>query len=139
MNKPRVFITEQFIANIRAEGKLAKALKRLSPDLAKYNPLPLLSTWSIVCEEILDTEQEPVFYERFAAELKRRDLNDEEIDNMRVFAWRTAGWLNYEKMVWEWGKLDEKDIRKALYWQVEDGEITDEERKESLKYLAKYE
>ena len=33
---------------------------------------------------------------------------------MRRFAWKTVGWLNYDKMMWEWGGLDEKDIEMAL-------------------------
>ena len=138
MTKPRSFITQTFMDKIRTEGKLAKALTRLSTDLGQYEPLPRFSIWSLICEEILDTDENPLFYERVVAELKRRGINDDEIEQMRMFAWRTAGWLNYEKMVWEWVRLDESDIRRALDWQVKEGEISNLERLASLKYLSKY-
>jgi hypothetical protein len=57
---------------------------------------------------------------------------------MRVFAWQTAGWFNFEKMVWDWCSLDEKDILKAIEWQEKEGEITSAERKEFEAYLHKY-
>jgi len=38
---------------------------------------------------------------------------------MREFAWVTAGWLNYAKMVWDWANLDDTDIKRAINWQLE--------------------
>ena len=43
-----------------------------------------------------------------------RFLSADEIDEMRKLAWRTAGWLNYDMMVWDWCNLDESDMRRAL-------------------------
>ena len=33
---------------------------------------------------------------------------------MRILAWQSAGWLNYNLMLWEWCHLDESDMREAL-------------------------
>jgi hypothetical protein len=57
---------------------------------------------------------------------------------MRVFAWGTAGWFNFEKMVWDWCGLDEQDLRTAIQWQVDGGEIDDGEAEKRLAYLARY-
>jgi hypothetical protein len=139
MAKPREVITESFLKKIKTEGDLAKASRRLLGDLDKYERLPKMPTWTLICEEITDTQHEPLYYERIVAELKRRGIDNKELKKMRLFAWETAGWLNYEKMLWEWVSLGSNDIRKALDCQVNEGEITDEHRREALEYLAKYE
>jgi hypothetical protein len=48
-------------------------------------------------------------------------FGDEGIQDMRHFAWLTAGWLNFEKMLWDWCSLDETDIARAIEWQRKDG------------------
>jgi hypothetical protein len=72
------------------------------------------------------------------AELLRRGITLGELDEMRLFAWETAGWLNFEKMVWDWCSVDEEDIQTALRWQVEQGEIDRAEADRRLAYLHKY-
>jgi hypothetical protein len=139
MAKSRKVITEDFLTKIREKGKLNEALQRLPSDLKQYDRLPLMSTWGLICEEILDTHLEQLFYEKVVAELKKRGIDNDEIEHMRMFAWETAGWLNYEKMAWEWIALDEKDIRKALDLQFSEGEIDEIKLREFLQYLSKYE
>ena len=87
-----------------------------------------LSTWEIVCEEVLDTTHPLVYFERARMELRLRGISDDEIDEMRRFAWLTAGWLNFEKMLWDWCSLDERDIYRAIEWQYSDGWISTTER-----------
>jgi hypothetical protein len=72
------------------------------------------------------------------AELFRRHISLSDLEEMRVFAWETAGWLNFEKMVWDWCHLDEEDIKQAIEWQVKDGEIDRAEADKRLAYLARY-
>lgn len=38
---------------------------------------------------------------------------------MRKLAWRTAGWFNYDMMVWDWCSMDEADMRQALELKLE--------------------
>jgi hypothetical protein len=97
-----------------------------------------MSTWALVCEEVVDTEYSPDHYERIAAELLRRHISITELEEMRVFAWETAGWFNFDKMVWDWCSLDEEDIQKAIKWQAEEGEIDAAEADNRLAYLARY-
>ncbi len=47
-------------------------------------------------------------------ELINRGYSSEDIMNMRIIAWETAGWLNYEMMVWDWCNLNEKDMLDGL-------------------------
>ena len=137
MKSSRVFITQKFLARIRNDGHLAKAAVRVH-SIDEYEPLSRLSTWALVCEEAVDTEYDPKYYEQVYAELLRRGFVRSEIDDMRVFAWQTAGWLNFEKMVWDWCSLDEEDIAHAVQWQLEDKEITPQEAELMRAYLAKY-
>ena len=97
------------------------------------------STWSIVCEEVLDTEFPCVYFERAHEELKRRGITADEILEMRRFAWLTAGWLNYEMMLWNWCHLDERDICRAIEWQFSDGWISCAERDRRIEYAKRYE
>jgi hypothetical protein len=87
-----------------------------------------LSTWEIVCEEVLDTTHPCIYYERAQDELRRRGISAEDHKEMRRFAWLTAGWLNFEKMLWEWCKLGDRDILFAIDWQFRDGWISQRER-----------
>lgn len=138
--KARQFITEEFMKRVAEEGALAEACNRLTANPRNdLEPLPHMSTWALICEEIVDTEYEKEHYERVICELQRRNFTNDQIREMRVFAWQTAGWLNFEKMVWDWCSLDEKDILKAIEWQEKEGEITSEQRKEFEDYLHMYE
>lgn len=131
----RAVITPEFLRHVRHEGQLARAAARLR---GAYEPLAKMSTWGLVCEEIVDTEYEPPHYERVVAELFRRGITPAELEEMRVFAWETAGWLNFEKMAWDWCSLDERDIQYAIEWQHREGEITVEECSRRLAYTAKH-
>ena len=97
-----------------------------------------LSNWALICEEMVDTTRSDDYYEQVVAELRRRGLADLEIDEMRDFAWRTAGWLNFEKMLWDWCTLDEADIQLAIELQHQAGEISAEERASMEALMAKY-
>ena len=97
-----------------------------------------MSTWALVCEEVVDTEYAQEHYEGVVAELLRRGISLPELEEMRVFAWETAGWFNFEKMVWDWCSLDEQDIQKAIQWQLDEGEIDRAEADRRLAYLARY-
>ena len=96
------------------------------------------STWTIICEEVLDTQFALVYFERAREELHRRGITDAEITEMRRFAWLTAGWLNFERDLWEWCNLDERDIYLAIEWQYKDGDITAEERDQRIEYAKRY-
>lgn len=104
---------------------------------AQYEPLGW-TTWRLVCEECLDTEWTELGYERVVADLFRRGISREELTSMRMFAWETVGWMNFEKMAWEWLWLDEDDIVRALDWQLREGEIDADEHGRRLAYLARY-
>lgn len=98
-----------------------------------------MSTWAIVCEEMLDTQYPRIYFERAREELHRRSITDNEIVEMRRFAWLTAGWLNFEMMVWDWCTLDEQDIYLAIKWQYSAGWISAKERDRRIEYTKKYE
>jgi hypothetical protein len=97
-----------------------------------------LSTWTIICEEVLDTQYARVYFERARGELHRRGITDAEITEMRRFAWLTAGWLNFERCLWEWRNLDEQDIYRAIEWQYSDGYISADERDRRREYAKRY-
>jgi hypothetical protein len=97
-----------------------------------------MTTWALVCEEVVDTEYSPQHYERVAAELFRRGVSRETLEEMRMFAWETAGWINFEKLLWDWCSLDERDIPMAIDWQFREGEINEDERRERVAYLQKF-
>jgi hypothetical protein len=123
-------ITQEFVDGIIRSGPLTEARVRMESGLARprnkahWNKF---TSWALICEEIVDTEHESDGYDDITAELQRRGFDFEQIDAMRRFAWKTVGWLNYDKMMWEWGRLDEKDIAMALEWQFKDGVITREQ------------
>ena len=109
-------VTRWFIRGIIRSGRLTEARKRFVAGTAKPNgwAFETSSCWSVVCEEIIDTDHEPEGYDAVYAELIRRGFSADDIDEMRKLAWRTAGWLNYDMMLWDWGSLDESDMRRAL-------------------------
>lgn len=96
------------------------------------------STWTIICEEVLDTQFTRVYFERAREELHRRGIGDAEITEMRRFAWLTAGWLNFERCLWDWCNLDERDIYRAIEWQYSDGYISADERDRRMEYAKRY-
>ncbi len=98
-----------------------------------------MSNWAIICEEILDTEFPSVYFKRAREELRCRGLSVAKIEEMRCFAWLTAGWLNFEMMLWEWGSLDASDIQWAIEWQFRDGWITEDERDQLTAFAFRYE
>jgi hypothetical protein len=122
--------------------------KRIAPILEKPFP-PLneperketphwdkISTWSMICEEVLDTEPTQGLLTQYYQELIRRGFADETIQEMRHFAWLTVGWLNFEKALWEWCSLDEKDIKLAIEWQQKDGLIDAETARWMDQFVA---
>ncbi|HEX5242178.1 MAG TPA: hypothetical protein VFW23_02865 [Tepidisphaeraceae bacterium] len=138
MAKARTFIINPFLRRVAQKGSLIKAADCVTKSGRTYEPLPQMSIWALVCEEILDTEFAAEHYERVAAELFRRGISRTELNDMRAFAWETAGWLNFVKMAWDWCSLDEGDIRLAIQWQFDDGEINDAERARRIDYLEEY-
>jgi hypothetical protein len=136
--RTRTFITDAFLQRIRQHGALAEAAQRLATSTMQHEPLPKMSTWALVCEEVVDTEYDAGYYERVAAEILRRGVSRAELEEMRVFAWETAGWLNFEKVLWEWCGLDEEDVRRAIALQFEEGEIDDAERMKRIAFLERY-
>lgn len=133
----RQYITRAFVKRIGASGALAEAAERLAA-IESYEPLSRFTTWELVCEEIVDTEYSPAYYEQVLAELYRRGLTAEEVAAMRLFAWETAGWLNFEMMLWDWCSLNEADIERAINWQLKDGEITAERAEAMRGYVRRY-
>ena len=134
----KTMIANTCLRRIAQKGFLTKAADRVSKSERTYEPLQNMSIWGLVCEEILDTQFSAEHYERVAAELFRRGISRAELNDMRTFAWETAGWLNFVKMAWDWCGLDEGDMRLAIQWQFDDGAITDTERLERINYLEKY-
>lgn len=132
-------VTPDFIEQMLRTGALAEAHCRMVDGNAQPRnraQWEKFTTWSLVCEEILDTEHSSDWYDDILAEFTRRGFNFEQVNNMRRFAWRTAGWLNYDKMLWEWVRLDEKDICTALAWQIRDGLISREQYEVDLLFLG---
>ncbi len=131
-------VTPEFIQGIIRDGPLTQAMIRARNGTASSKNkmrAERFSAWSLICEEVLDTEHDADWYDDILAELTRRGFSYEQIDRMRSFAWQTAGWLNFDKMLWEWVSLDEKDIRIALDWQLKDGLITKAEYTERVSYI----
>ncbi len=89
-------VTSGFIKGIIRSGRLTEA--RLRFDAGEGNPsdwnFATKSCWSIVCEEVLDTDHEAKAYDAIYAELIWRGFSPDEIDGMRSLAWKTAGWMN---------------------------------------------
>jgi hypothetical protein len=114
-------VTCWFIRGIIRNGRLTEARKRFEAGTARPNnwTFESASCWSVVCEEVIDTDHDPEGYDAVYAELIRRGFSADEIDEMRKLAWRTAGWLNYDMMVWDWCSMDESDMRRALELKFE--------------------
>jgi hypothetical protein len=133
-----IVVTPEFIDEVMRTGALAQALERSR--LGTAGPRNAanwskFSTWQLICEEILDTEHEPHWLDDIVAELGRRGFSVSQIQGMQRFAWRTAGWLNYDLMVWDWCNLDASDIRRALQRQLEMGIVSEREYESSLQLV----
>jgi hypothetical protein len=131
-------VTPDFVQRMIRDGPLTKAMARARDGTAHpKNKLrgERFSSWALICEEALDTEHDAAWYDDIVAELARRGFSDDQIDRMRRFAWETAGWMNFDKMLWEWVSLDEKDIRTALDFQLKDGLITRTQYDERLCFI----
>jgi len=98
-----------------------------------------LSNWAIVCEEIVDTEYSHVYYQRCYDELRRRGKSEQEIFEMRKFAWQIVGWFNFPMMVWDWVSLDESDIFTAIEWLYDYKQINQEQRIEFENFVKLHE
>jgi len=123
---PAIVLTPEFIRELPRWGPLAEALERARLGTAQpRDPAnsSARSTWSLICEEILDTTHEDWWLDDIVAELGRRGFSHDQIHCLRTLAWATAGWLNWELMLWEWTILNEDDIRWALRLQFEQGLI----------------
>lgn len=133
-----ILITPDFIQGILRSGELTLAQARARDGTAQPKNQAhwdKFSSWALVCEEVLDTEHSPDWYDDVLAELTRRCFSHDQIDRMRAFAWQTAGWLNYDRMLWEWCSLDEKHIRTALDLQLKDGLISPTQHADRLFYI----
>lgn len=122
-------VTRRFIDGIIRSGRLTEARQRCEKGEAASSAgnFGSSSCWSLVCEEVIDTDHEPAVYDAVYAELIRRGFQPDEIDAMRRLAWKTAGWMNYDMMLWDWVGLDEGDMRRALEWQLEKRKIGKDE------------
>lgn len=131
-------VTPDFIERVLRDGPLTEAQIRAREGTAHPKNKAhwyKMSSWSLICEEVLDTEHDPSWYDDVLAELARRGFSYEQINRMRKFAWQTAGWLNFDKMMWEWCTLDENDIRMALDWQWKEVLITSTQHAERLSFI----
>jgi hypothetical protein len=131
-------INSNFIEEIIRTGDLAQAQTRALNGTAQPQSnaqWDQFSTWALICEEILDTEQPPDWYDAVLAELTRRGFDFLHINKMRRFAWQTAGWLNYELMLWDWVSLNEEDILRALDMQLQRGLISQKEHAKKVQQV----
>ena len=101
--------------------------------------LKTFSHWRLVCEEFLDHSFEPAYYDACWSELETRGFSRQQITDMRELAGETVGWMHFEKQVWDWKVLDEKDIRFALEWKKQEGEITLQQYEQMKRLVDRYE
>lgn len=94
-----------------------------------------LSNWEIVCQEILDTEHSHIYYQKCYEELRRRGKSEQEIFEMRRFAWLTVGWFNFPMMLWDWVSLDDSDILRAIELLYDKKQISQAKRIEFEEFL----
>jgi hypothetical protein len=125
--------------------RCAKMLARVpghdDPDTANFaaHDFSRMNNWQIVCEEVLDTQYPKIYHQHAQAELARRGIGQSEFREMRRVAWQTAGWLNYEKMLWDWCQLDAKDMLRAVEWQLKESYISHAQAAELRSVIQKYE
>ncbi|MDR0705748.1 MAG: hypothetical protein LBF88_12265, partial [Planctomycetaceae bacterium] len=93
--------------------------------------------WELICTEAIDTEYSHAYYTRVYEEILKRGISVDELERARQFMQLTAGWLNFELMVWDWISLDENDIKKAIDLQFEKHLITKNKKEIMYKYIDK--
>lgn len=137
-----IYITTAFLKKIQQDGRLLEALERLDTldenERAALPRLSGLSSWECILEEVLDTDHEPPYYDRFVHELLCRGYSKGAIKEMRMVAWETAGWLNYEQLLWDWCGLNEKDMRLGLENRFKSGNITQERFEQLATAIERY-
>ncbi|GEM_PF-2054936 len=131
-------VTRRFIEGIIRSGRLTEARQRHESGTAVPCDWSLASRscWSLVCEEVIDTDHEASGYDAVYGELIRRQFLPGEIDAMPRLAWKTAGWMNYDMMLWDWTGLDEADMRTALEWQLQKRRISKAQHDEEMLTIA---
>lgn len=137
-----VFVTPAFLNTTKSHGRLLEAMDRLptlsDAELATLPHLAGLSSWECVLEEVLDTDHDPPYYDRFVHELFCRGYRREDILEMRMIAWETAGWLNYEMMLWDWCSLTEEDMTLGLKHRFESGNISQQRFEQLTAAIEQY-
>jgi hypothetical protein len=93
--------------------------------------------WELICLDAIDTEHSHIYYTKAYLEALSRGLSASEYKRARKFMWLTAGWLNFELMMWDWVHLDENDIIKAINLQHEKGFINAKKKQTMLDYVEK--
>lgn len=124
-------------------AKIANILAKPYPPTVDPNPdqkpqWVKFGNWALICEDVLDTEVDPRFVRMCYDELKRRGLDDTMIQEMHRVAWLTVGWLNYERMLWEWVHLDQDDVEHAIDWLHKDQLISKNEHNELMAFVTKW-
>lgn len=129
----RIVITDALVERVIHSAPLAQARTRAERGAARprHNAAwEKHSSWSLVCQEMLDARDDDE-WDDIMAELVRRGFSFEQVDAMRRFAWRTAGWLILEKGVLVGPRVDENDIRMALRRQRFHGIISRKQYKQA--------
>jgi hypothetical protein len=137
-----MFITRRFLKKIAQDGRILDGLKALeslsAEDRAALPELPGLTSWECMLEEVLDTDHDPEYYARFANELLRRGYTQDDIQEMRLVAWETAGWFNFEMMAWDWCHLSESDMLLGLENRFQQRNISRERHDELRAKIEHY-
>lgn len=81
------------------------------------------SICELACMEMLDGEPSPGELAMWYQELRCRGMSESHLQQLRKFLWLTAGWLNFEMKRWEWNRLDENDVERAIDLQLQKGLI----------------
>ena len=135
-------ITPAFLKKIETSGRILDGLAELdqmtSEQRVALPRLPKLSSWECVLEEVIDTDHEPVYYARFGNELLNRGYTRTDIQAMRMVAWATAGWFNFEMMAWDWCGLSEEDMLTGLEHRRDSGDISDRQYSEFKASIDRY-
>jgi len=135
------FITKPFLEEIAKDGRILDGLRVLDSlgdeEKAALPALPKLTSWECILEEVIDTDHDPPYYARFVNELLTRGYSRDDISEMRLIAWETAGWFNFEMMAWDWCHLSESDMFLGLENRYKKGDI-DRTKYRELKSRIKH-
>ena len=136
------FITKSFLKKISKDGRILDGLRVLDSlsvdEIAALPSLPKLTSWECILEEVIDTDHDPEYYARFANELLKRGYSRDDISSMRLIAWETAGWFNFEMMAWDWCHLSESDMVLGLKNRLKTGNIDRNRYKELKAKIKRY-